>query len=234
MTMTWPRLYLFAEGQTEQTFANTVLKPHLAQFGVYMHNPCLIAHARKKRKVHRGGGSNFIAMQNDIRRFLSKDSNNDVFFTTMIDLYGLPNNFPGLKESEEIRHIPYERVENLEKVWFEETGDNRFIPFIQLHEFETYLFVNLSLLDQFFDKAKRKISTLQKDLQQAGCPELINDGQHTAPSKRIIEQFPEYDDLKPTVGPQMAELIGLERIRTACPHFNTWLEQLEGLGTKYQ
>ena len=32
------RLYLFAEGQTEQTFADTVLKPHLANFGVYMHN----------------------------------------------------------------------------------------------------------------------------------------------------------------------------------------------------
>ena len=29
------RLHLFAEGQTEQTFANTVLKRHLASFGVY-------------------------------------------------------------------------------------------------------------------------------------------------------------------------------------------------------
>ena len=37
------RLYLFAEGQTEQTFADTVLKPHLAKFGVYMPNPVLIA-----------------------------------------------------------------------------------------------------------------------------------------------------------------------------------------------
>lgn len=60
------RLYLFAEGSTEQTFANTVLKPHLANFGVYMHNPVLIAHARKKGRIHRGGGRNFTAMQNDI------------------------------------------------------------------------------------------------------------------------------------------------------------------------
>lgn len=29
------RLYLFAEGQTEQTFANIVLSPHLANHGVY-------------------------------------------------------------------------------------------------------------------------------------------------------------------------------------------------------
>lgn len=50
------RLYLFAEGQTEQTFAGNVLKPHLAQHGVFMHNPILVAHAKKRGKVHRGGG----------------------------------------------------------------------------------------------------------------------------------------------------------------------------------
>ena len=232
MTMTWPRLYLFAGGQTEQTFADTALKPHLAKFSVDMRKPRLIAHARKKRKVHRGGGRNFTAIQNDIKRSLDEYPNNNIFFTTMIDLYGLPNNFPGLKESKEIRHIPHERVEKLEKSWFEETKDNRFIPFIQLHEFETYLFADLSLFDLFFDEAPGKTSSLRKVLAQAKSPELINDGQHTAPSKRIIKQFPEYQYLKSTVGPQMAELIGLEKIRAECPHLNTWLEQLEGLGTK--
>ena len=76
------RLYLFAEGTTEQTFADTVLRPHLAAFGVYMHRPALIAHARKRRRVHRGGGRNFRAMQNDIKRFLSQESGGDVYFTT--------------------------------------------------------------------------------------------------------------------------------------------------------
>ena len=80
------RLYLFAEGQTEQTFADTVLKPHLANHGVYMHNPVLIAHARKKGKEHRGGGRNFITMQNGIVRCLKQESASDVFFTSMIDL----------------------------------------------------------------------------------------------------------------------------------------------------
>ena len=92
------RLHLFAEGQTEQTFADTVLKPHLANFGVYMQKPTLIAHARKKGIVHRGGGRNFRAMQNDINRRRKQDSGNDVFFTTMIDLYALHANFPVLKK----------------------------------------------------------------------------------------------------------------------------------------
>ena len=226
------RLYLFAEGPTEQTFAHTVLKPHLANCGVYMHNPVCIAHARKKGKVHRGGGRNFAAMQNDVLRFLKQESGNDVFFTTMIDLYALHKHFPGLEEAEKLRNSPYKRVESLEATWSQLTNDKRFIPFIQLHEYEAYLLADTSQFDFFFDNAGSKIAALQKIVGGETTPELINDGQHTAPSKRIIDQFPEYEDLKTTVGPQMAELIGLANIRDKCPHFNVWLERLEKLGTE--
>ena len=223
------RLHLFAEGQTEQTFADVVLKPHLANFGVFLHNSALIAHAHKKRKVHRGGGRNFTAMQKDINIRLKEDSGNDVFFTTMIDLYAVHANFPGIEEAEKLRHLPYKRVEVLEKFWFDETGDNRFIPFIQLHEFEAYLFCDVSRFDFFFDNAELKISALRKIAEQFQSPELIDDGEHTAPSKRIGSQFPEF--VKPTDGPQIAERIGLENIRAKCPHFNGWIERLEKLGT---
>ena len=52
------------------------------------------------------------------------------------------------------------------------------------------------------------------------------------PSKRIIAQFPEYKDLKTTVGPRMAERIGLENIRSKCPHFKAWIGRLEKLGSE--
>ncbi len=222
------RLYLFAEGQTEQTFADTVLKPHLADFGVYMQNPVLIAHARKKGKVHRGGGKNFTPMQNDINRFLRQESANDVFFTTMIDLYALHKGFPGVEEAEKLRHDPYKRVEALERSWLDKIGDKRFIPFIQLNEFEAYLFSDVSRFASFFDNANSQISALQGIVDAVQSPELIDDEQHTAPSKRIIAHLPEY--LKTTVGPQMAELIGLEYIQSKCPHFKAWIERLEKLG----
>ena len=45
-----PRLYLFAEGQTEQTFAATVLRPHLANWGVYI-SSILVANAKRKGKT---------------------------------------------------------------------------------------------------------------------------------------------------------------------------------------
>lgn len=223
------RLYLFAEGTTEQTFADTVLKPHLAAFGVYMHRPALIAHARRRRRVHRGGGRNFDAMQNDIIRFLRQDSSGDVYFTTMIDLYALPAEFPGARQAARLRNLPYKRVESIEREWYDETDDHRFIPFIQLHEFEAYLFTDVSQFAFFFEKADSKITALQRVADESQSPELIDDGPHTAPSKRVIAQFPEYS--KATVGPQMAERIGLEKIRSECPHFHRWLERLENLGS---
>ena len=223
------RLHFFVEGPTEQTFADTVLKRHLANFGVYMHKPVLIAHARKKGRVHRGGGRNFTAMQNDIHRRLREDSASDAYFTTMIDLYALHADFPGREEAERLRADPYKRVEALEKSWSDETGDSRFIPFIQLHEFEANLFCDISRF-ALFDLQSSKIRALQRIADGASSPEEIDDGEHTAPSKRIIQQFPEYEALKPIVGPEMAELIGLENIRAKCPHFDGWIYRLEQLG----
>ena len=140
------RPYLFAEGRTEQTFAATLLGPHLAGHGVYMHNPVLIAHAHKRQKTHRGGGRKFHAMQKDIVRFLRQDSARDVFFTPMIDLYALHEGFPGAEAEKEYRGGPYRRVAALEEAWADETDDRRFIPHIQLHEYEAYLFTDLSVL----------------------------------------------------------------------------------------
>ncbi len=225
------RLYLFAEGQTEQTFADTVLKSHLATLGVYMHNPVLIAHARRKGRVHRGGGWNYKPMRDDIVRFLKQESGRDVFFTTMIDLYALYAGFPGKAEAEKLRHDPHERVKALEASWAADIGDPRFIPFIQLHEYEAYLFVDLPKFGKFYPDADAQISRLKEMSDSVSTPELIDDGEETAPSKRIIREFPAYEGAKPTVGPQMAEAIGLAAIRAKCPHFDGWMKRLEGLET---
>src|SRR5438128_7370767 len=117
------RLYLFAEGTTELTFADTVLKPHLFNFGVYLHPPVLIAHAKKKGKVHRGGGRKYAPMKNDILRFLAQERAGDVFFTTLIDLYGIHAEFPGLDEAEKLRPLPDKRVEFLERAFAKDIGD---------------------------------------------------------------------------------------------------------------
>jgi Domain of unknown function (DUF4276) len=222
------RLYLFAEGQTEQTFADNILKPHLAQHGVFMQNPVLIAHARKKGKVHRGGGRKYEPMKDDILRFLKQEKGSHVFFTTMIDLYAIAPEFPGLLEAEKLRQNPTQRAEFLENSFAADIDDRRFIPYIQLHEYEAYLFSDPICFEFLYDNCSEKIAYLQA-IADRETPELIDDGPDTAPSKRIIAQFPAYERAKVTDGSQLAELIGLETIRSKCPHFNKWLTRLESL-----
>ena len=223
------RLYLFAEGRTEQTFADTVLKPHLAEYGVFMHGPILIAHAHKKHRTHRGGGRNFRAMQNDIVRLLKQEPKKDVFFTSMIDLYALHKGFPGAGEAERYRNDPYRRVEALEESWAKETNDPRFIPHIQLHEYEAYLFSKISILSRYYEGQERTIKKLAEVADGLDSPELIDDGPGTAPSKRIIGHLPRYESDKSTVGVQAAEQIGLPTIRRRCPHFDRWIDRLQRL-----
>lgn len=224
------RLYLFAEGQTEQTFADNLIKPHLAQHNVFMQKPILIAHARKKGRVHRGGGRNYAPMKNDIMRLLKQDQSLDVFFTTMIDLYAIHPDFPGLAEAESMRQNPFERVNFLEQKFSEDMGDERFIPYIQLHEYEAYLLSEPACFEYLSSGNVSGVKTLQAMVSEYETPELINDGPQTAPSKRIIANFPDYGRAKSIYGPQLAEQIGLPSIRNRCLHFNQWLLKLEALG----
>jgi hypothetical protein len=225
------RLYIFAEGQTEQTFAAQLLRPHLATYGVYVDKPILVAHARSKGRIHRGGGRNYLAMKNDIMRFLKQEKAKDVFFTTMLDLYAIAPEFPGLEESSKLQQNPSQRVVFLENYFKSDIGDHRFIPYLQLHEFEAYLFSepkNFALIEADNEKA---IKELQIITERYETPELINDKPETAPSKRIEALFPDYARSKTIFGPIIAQKTGLSVIRAKCPHFNTWLTQLESLAT---
>jgi hypothetical protein len=228
------RLYIFAEGQTEQTYGDTTLKQHLAGFGVYLQRPVLIAHARRRGIVHRGGGRRYLPMKSDILRFLRQERGSDVFFTTMIDLYALPADFPGKENAEKLRHSPEARVSKLEECLALDVidpcgGPSRFIPHIQLHEFETILLCRLSAFSSFFDNCQRQIELLKADIGGTP-PERVDDGEDTAPSKRIQKYFADYQGAKASVGPQIAAEIGIEIVRRLCPHFDKWLGKLESLG----
>jgi hypothetical protein len=228
-----PRLLLIVEGQTEQAFASQMLAPHLAAKGVFLSKPLKAAHAKEKGRIHRGGILNYEPFRNDIVRLMKEDQNCDMFFSTMIDLYKLPNEFPAYEEANLLTD-PYRRVEQLEEALADDLKDKRFIPYIQLHEFESLL---LSCPGAFRDHAiyrdkyKRGIENLIALSESFKSPELINDGEETAPSKRIGKEIPDYLSAKPTSGPFIAEKIGLDAIRKKCPHFHRWLAKLENLSS---
>jgi Domain of unknown function (DUF4276) len=221
------RLYLFAEGQTEETFANKLLMPHLGNLDVFL-VPLMVCHARRRGRPHRGGIRNYEPMKNDVLRFLAQEKARDVFFTTMIDLYALPSRFPRQHEADRFRRDPFQRVEFLEKAFADDLNDPRFIPYIQLHEYEAILFSDPTGFRFVYDHHEAQIAELQTIADGHTSPELIDDGPQSAPSKRIIDKFPDY--AKPTMGPEVAERIGLDAIRSKCPHFHAWLSRLEALG----
>ena len=100
---------------------------------------------------------------------------------------------------------------------------NSFIPYVQLHEFEALIFSDLSkLAEKYFDKDIKK---LQSDVAGFANPELINNGETTAPSKRIISYIPNYD--KAGMGVTIAENIGLDVLKQTCQHFGEWITSIE-------
>ena len=109
-------------------------------------------------------------------------------------------------------------------------ADNRFIPYIQLHEFESLLYTNLDILLLEYEDKKDEVEKLKLQLSQPpfnNNPELINDKRETSPSHRIIGLIPQYQ--KVNSGSLITDLITIDKIRASCNHFNEWLLKLENL-----
>jgi len=221
------RLHFIVEGQTEETFVNRVLVPHLADRSIWGRVRCVMT-SRKRGLKHRGGVSTYVRAKKDILLWMKEDQNPDAFFTTMFDLYCLPTDFPGYDQVRGLRS-PYDRVAGLEQALCQDINDRRFVPHIQLHEFETLLLADPQKLDWEYLEHEGPIQNLVDMVSDFASPELIDDGQETAPSKRIIREIPEYEGMKASAGPLVAEKIGLITLRGKCRHFGEWLARLEGL-----
>jgi len=184
--------------------------------------------SRNSGKIYRGGNLRYQKAKNDLKKWIKSDRGKDARFTTMFDLYRLPIDFPSF-DIAKASADPYKRVAILEKALKQDIESERFIPYIQLYEFEALL---LSQPDDFashFIERKKEVKELTEICSKFNSPELINDGTETAPSKRIIAKIPDYEGAKVSAGPLIAKKIGLTIIRKKCPHFNEWLAKLEKL-----
>lgn len=222
------RLNVLAEGQTEEAFVNQVLAPHLAGFDVFASVRCVTTRRDRHRLdiVHRGGLRDYGKVQRDLQRWMAEDRH--AVFTTMLDLYALPRDFPGFADGVRFQD-PYARVRHLEQALSQRFGDPRLIPYIQLHEFEALLLSDPEKFEWQYIDHDLAIARLAELAGQFDSPELIDDGEATAPSKRIIAEIPEYRHQKATAGPLIASRIGVQAMRQRCPHFNEWVTILEAL-----
>ncbi|MCF8089784.1 MAG: DUF4276 family protein [Desulfotignum sp.] len=232
------RLHITTEGQTEERFVKEVLAAYLGGKGVWADARSVLTSKNNRLGIEYRGGwrreSAYAAVKKDICAWMKEDRNPDVCFSTMFDLYALPKDFPGYGQAYQ-EADPYRRVSLLEKALSADINgtldDTRFVSYIQLHEFEALLLADPEQLKWEFLEHDRPIQRLVDMVsREGGNPELINDNETTAPSKRIIAEIHEYAGSKATSGPLVADKIGMETLCRRCRHFKEWIETLVALG----
>jgi hypothetical protein len=216
------RLYVLCEGQTEEAFVERVVAPYLLVNARLAVTPIVVATKRLAGGgKHRGGVTSWSQVGGDLARLLRDGDVAGV--TTVIDLYGLPPDWPGLWTAP---REPRAKVDHIEKAMADAVGDRRFVPHITLHEFEALVFACAVEAGAVSGLPAVRMS-LEMDVATAGGPELVNEGPSTAPSKRLLRYWPSY--AKTTDGPTIVERNGLAALRVTCPHLDAWITCLEGL-----
>ncbi|HBG27468.1 MAG: hypothetical protein A2Y10_02745 [Planctomycetes bacterium GWF2_41_51] len=216
-------VYIICEGPTEQTFVRDILKRQMSYNNIFLY-PILIG-----KPGHQGGNVKFDRAKEDIGRFLKQRP--DTYVSTMLDYFRLDPNWPGNRKSRLTAIKKAEKVETatvaeIERLFPKLNVKKRFIPYIEMHEFEALLFSDASILA---DKISVPKNEIDKILNECKEPEEINDGAETAPSKRLIALCDSYR--KVAMGKTISEAIGIKTIREKCSHFNEWLTKLEQLET---
>ena len=223
------RLHIIVEGQTEEDFVNNILSPHLLNQKV---NP-----VHSDAFLFRGGGGSlrFEKCRKVILDALKQDK--AVYITTMVDFYKMPPDWPGRNQASHCKKYQDKAatVENaLSQDILNQPGPSfnksRFIPYVQMHEFEALLFSDTSKLAKRGKKPAKISAQLERVLQSFSCPEEINDNDQSHPSLRIKQHIKDYD--KRVDGILVAREIGLPKMRHECPHFNEWITKLEDIGNQ--
>lgn len=124
---------MLVEGQSEEIFVNRVLAPHLAGYCVYVRPTILYTKRIASGCGYRGGVSSWKKIFNDLR-VLGHDKS--AWVTTLLDFYGLPDDFPGFQKVVSEPGQAYDRVIAMQDHFAVAVNQRRFIPFLALHEFE--------------------------------------------------------------------------------------------------
>ena len=211
------RLNIVVEGQTEQSFVNEVLAPYLRNNGVSLIIPRLI----RTSKTGRGGLVNYHHLHNTIKGLLSNPQDGNIVVSSFVDFFRIPNNMPGYDEA--MRSVDdLQRVENLQQALGDSIADRRFIPYIQLHEFEALLFSNNKGFEYLWeDDMSSKTKNIVDSFKN---PEDINSAPETAPSKRLLAINQKYD--KVLEGNVIALEVGINEMLAKCPRFAEWVSRL--------
>lgn len=172
------------------------------------------------------GNCHWVRIKNLVEKSLKAQKS--AIVTTMIDYYGRKENtFPKQTEANVINDIR-QKVDFLEQAMkdaIDSSLRDRFIPYLQLHEFEAMLFNNYEVFDSNFVDDECEKNEIQKILQQFPDPEMINDSPLTSPSHRLEKIISGYDKI--VYGNLLVESIGLYNICEKNLHFKEWIDKIK-------
>lgn len=179
----------------------------------------------------KGGDVRFTKVAVDLSNHLKQRT--DTYVTTFVDYYGTKE-WPGLELLQGGNHEPETIAEQLNSAAMEKMiellpsnrVEQRFIPFVAIHEFESLLFSDADVLAAELSVQPDLINRI---LEDCGGPEKINNSLQTAPSKRLDHLNPQIPFKKTTNGITIAEKIGIAKMRESCILFDEWLSKLESL-----
>ncbi|MFK8164730.1 MAG: DUF4276 family protein [Lewinella sp.] len=220
------RIIIVCEGQTEREFCRDVLGPWLLRRGVIAQYPII---------KHTGGGIvKWERLKQQLEHHLKSEKS--AYVTTFIDFYGITerHKFPGfgqLPGENTLKRVA--RIQEAMNADLEEAIRYRFLPYIQLYEFEALLFSNVGVIfDNFSAEEMTDSEELNRIVAAFHNPEEINNSYETAPSKRLSKIIVGYN--KVIYGAMLAEEIGLETIMDRCPGFKNWVDRILTLATVVQ
>lgn len=239
MTISNKKLVILREGISEANFCNYGLAS-------YLHKKILPKWTIKP--IDLGGG---VSIDNIVSVIINEVNfiGSSVTFSTFIDYYAtdfLKKYSVSTTEITNIeRNVKNDILQRLQDQDIHLTNE-QLIVYIQLYEFEALYFANLDIFcnESYPPNTQDRIKLmaikphLLEELKScANNPEMINNGEDTAPSKRIAKYWKKYavSEIKRITSRYFAQacrsndFLGIEQIRVKCPHFNAWLETLQRL-----
>lgn len=211
------QILILAEGQTEEQFVKNVLNPYLNDLDIHLTPTIINTKIVKGGSNFKGGILNYGQVKRDV---LKLTRSNSLLVTTFIDYYGLPNDFPGLDHSGSV----FNKVAAIEDAFLNDIGMRNFLPYVQIHEFEALLFSSLSGFEYYFPENIEKLRRVREISDTFPNPEDINNNPITAPSKRLLAIYPQFE--KTFHGPLIALQNEIEVVLEKCPHFSEWVQKL--------
>jgi len=178
-------VYIIVEGQTEEEFIYTSLRPYLNKFGIYDVRAILV----ETSPGNKGGDLKFSRFKRNAENLLNRET--DIIVTSLIDFFRLQKGFPKYEKAQRIVD-KQDRLNFLEQAISESINNKRFIAYIQLPEFEGLLFSDKIGIDYIPNIPENNKNEIVKTIEDYPNPELLNDGAQTAPSKRLIRLIPGY------------------------------------------